>query len=466
MDFNKENINMVDAKKAKKTVVATGIGNAMEWFDFGVYAYTTAYIGANFFSPVESADIRQMLTFAALAIAFLLRPIGGVVFGIIGDKYGRKVVLTSTIILMAFSTLAIGLLPSYDQIGLWAPILLLLARVLQGFSTGGEYAGAMTYVAESSPDKRRNSLGSGLEIGTLSGYIAASIMIALLTFFLTDEQMASFGWRIPFLLGLFLGLFGLYLRRKLEESPVFENDVATQPERDNINFLQIIRFYYKDIFVCFVAVVFFNVTNYMVTAYLPTYLEQVIKLDATTTSVLITCVMAIMIPLALMFGKLADKIGEKKVFLIGTGGLTLFSIIAFMLLHSQSFVVIVISIFILGFFLSTYEATMPGSLPTMFYSHIRYRTLSVTFNISVSIFGGTTPLVATWLVTKTGDPLAPAYYLTAISVIGFLVITFLHLSTAGKSLKGSYPNVDNEQDRAYYAEHPKEALWWVKERKD
>lgn len=466
MDFNKENINMVDAKKAKKTVVATGIGNAMEWFDFGVYAYTTAYIGANFFSPVENADIRQMLTFAALAIAFLLRPIGGVVFGIIGDKYGRKVVLTSTIILMAFSTLTIGLLPSYDQIGLWAPILLLLARVLQGFSTGGEYAGAMTYVAESSPDKRRNSLGSGLEIGTLSGYIAASIMIAVLTFFLTDEQMASFGWRIPFLLGLFLGLFGLYLRRKLEESPVFENDVATQPERDNINFLQIIRFYYKDIFVCFVAVVFFNVTNYMVTAYLPTYLEQVIKLDATTTSVLITCVMAIMIPLALMFGKLADKIGEKKVFLIGTGGLTLFSIIAFMLLYSQSFVVIVIGIFILGFFLSTYEATMPGSLPTMFYSHIRYRTLSVTFNISVSIFGGTTPLVATWLVTKTGDPLAPAYYLTAISVIGFLVITFLHLSTAGKSLKGSYPNVDNEQDRAYYAEHPKEALWWVKERKN
>lgn len=351
MDFNKENINMVDAKKAKKTVVATGIGNAMEWFDFGVYAYTTAYIGANFFSPVENADIRQMLTFAALAIAFLLRPIGGVVFGIIGDKYGRKVVLTSTIILMAFSTLTIGLLPSYDQIGLWAPILLLLARVLQGFSTGGEYAGAMTYVAESSPDKRRNSLGSGLEIGTLSGYIAASIMIAVLTFFLTDEQMASFGWRIPFLLGLFLGLFGLYLRRKLEESPVFENDVATQPERDNINFLQIIRFYYIDIFVCFVAVVFFNVTNYMVTAYLPTYLEQVIKLDATTTSVLITCVMAIMIPLALMFGKLADKIGEKKVFLIGTGGLTLFSIIAFMLLHSQSFVVIVIGYIYIRIFL-------------------------------------------------------------------------------------------------------------------
>ncbi|MCL7613286.1 MFS transporter, partial [Staphylococcus aureus] len=124
MDFEKENINMVNAQKAKKTVIATGIGNAMEWFDFGVYAYTTAYIGANFFSPVENDQIRLILTFAALAIAFLLRPIGGIVFGVIGDKYGRKVVLTTTIILMAFSTLTIGLLPNYDTIGIWAPILL------------------------------------------------------------------------------------------------------------------------------------------------------------------------------------------------------------------------------------------------------------------------------------------------------------------------------------------------------
>ena len=204
MDFDKNQINVVDGKEAKKTVVATGIGNAMEWFDFGVYAYTTAYIGANFFSPVQNPQIQQILTFAALAIAFLLRPIGGIVFGIIGDKYGRKVVLTTTIILMALSTLTIGLLPNYDTIGLWAPILLLLARVLQGFSTGGEYAGAMTYVAESSPDKRRNSLGSGLEIGTLSGYIAASIMIAILSFFLNHDQMQAWGWRIPFILGLSL----------------------------------------------------------------------------------------------------------------------------------------------------------------------------------------------------------------------------------------------------------------------
>ncbi|MCD8821764.1 MFS transporter [Staphylococcus gallinarum] len=464
-DFDKSNINKVDPKAAKKTVFATGVGNAMEWFDFGLYSYLAVIIGQNFFSSVENDQLKTIFTFATFAIAFLLRPVGGIIFGIIGDKYGRKVVLTTTIIMMAFSTLLIGLLPTYDQIGVWAPILLLFGRVLQGFSTGGEYAGAMVYVAESSPDNKRNTLGCGLEIGTLSGYIAASVLSGLLFFFLDDQQMASWGWRIPFILGLFLGIFGFYLRRRLEESPVYENDVATQPKRDNIRFFTILRYYYKDILVCFVAVAFFNCTNYMVTSYMPSYLQEIIKLDSTTVSFLITIVMAIMIPLALMFGRVADKIGEKKVFLIGLIGTALFSVVSFSFFQSKSLVLIIIGIFILGFFLSTYEATMPGSLPTMFYTHIRYRTLAVTFNVSVSLFGGTTPLIASSLVAKTGDPLSPAYYLAAISVVGIIVISLLHVSTAGKSLKGSYPNVQNDKEYEYYANNPEKALWWAKDKR-
>lgn len=464
-DFDKSNINKVDPKAAKKTVFATGVGNAMEWFDFGLYSYLAVIIGQNFFSSVENDQLKTIFTFATFAIAFLLRPVGGIIFGIIGDKYGRKVVLTTTIIMMAFSTLLIGLLPTYDQIGVWAPILLLFGRVLQGFSTGGEYAGAMVYVAESSPDNKRNTLGCGLEIGTLSGYIAASVLSGLLFFFLDDQQMASWGWRIPFILGLFLGIFGFYLRRRLEESPVYENDVATQPKRDNIRFFTILRYYYKDILVCFVAVAFFNCTNYMVTSYMPSYLQEIIKLDSTTVSFLITIVMAIMIPLALMFGRVADKIGEKKVFLIGLIGTALFSVVSFSFFQSKSLVLIIIGIFILGFFLSTYEATMPGSLPTMFYTHIRYRTLAVTFNVSVSLFGGTTPLIASSLVAKTGDPLSPAYYLAAMSVVGIIVISLLHVSTAGKSLKGSYPNVQNDKEYEYYANNPEKALWWAKDKR-
>lgn len=464
-DFDKSNINKVDPKAAKKTVFATGIGNAMEWFDFGLYSYLAVILGQNFFSSVENDQLKTIFTFATFAIAFLLRPVGGIIFGMIGDKYGRKVVLTTTIIMMAFSTLLIGLLPTYDQIGVWAPILLLLGRVLQGFSTGGEYAGAMVYVAESTPDKKRNTLGSGLEIGTLSGYIAASVLSGLLFYFLSDDQMASWGWRIPFILGLFLGIFGFYLRRKLEESPVYENEIATKTKRDNVGFLTIVRYYYKDILVCFVAVAFFNCTNYMVTSYMPSYLQEIVKLDSTTVSLLITLVMAVMIPLALMFGRIADKIGEKKVFLIGLIGTAVFSVISFSLFQSSSLVLICVGIFILGFFLSTYEATMPGSLPTMFYTHIRYRTLAVTFNVSVSLFGGTTPLIASSLVAKTGDPLSPAYYLAAISVIGIIVISLLHVSTSGKSLKGSYPNVETDKEAEYYANNPDKAMWWAKDKR-
>jgi len=464
-DFDESKINKVNPKTAKKTVFATGIGNAMEWFDFGLYSYLAVILGQNFFSSVENDQLKTIFTFATFAIAFLLRPVGGIIFGIIGDKYGRKVVLTTTIIMMAFSTLFIGLLPTYEQIGIWAPILLLLGRVLQGFSTGGEYAGAMVYVAESSPDRKRNTLGSGLEIGTLSGYIAASVITGLLFFFLNDDQMASWGWRIPFILGLFLGVFGFYLRRKLEESPVYENEIATKSKRDTIGFLTIIRYYYKDIIVCFVAVAFFNCTNYMVTSYMPSYLQQIVKLDSTTVSVIITLVMAVMIPLALMFGRIADKIGEKKVFLIGLIGTAVLSIFAFSLFQSTSIIYVIVGIFILGFFLSTYEATMPGSLPTMFYTHIRYRTLAVTFNVSVSLFGGTTPLIASSLVAKTGDPLSPAYYLTAMSIVGIIVISLLHVSTSGKSLKGSYPNVESDEEYEYYAENPEKAMWWAKNKR-
>ncbi|KRG16059.1 MFS transporter [Virgibacillus soli] len=463
MKFNKKKINVVDIQKTRKSVFATGVGNAMEWFDFGLYSYLAVIISQNFFSAVENDELKLVFTFATFAIAFLMRPLGGIIFGKIGDKLGRKVVLTTTIILMAISTLLIGLLPTYEQIGIWAPILLLIARIIQGFSTGGEYAGAMVYIAESSPDNKRNVLGSGLEIGTLTGYILASIFASILFITLSDEQMASWGWRIPFLLGLPLGLIGLYLRKSLEETPIFENELATG-EVEEEGFRSIWKNHKKDVIVCFVAVAFFNVTNYMLLSYMPSYLDEIIGLSSTVGTLLITIIMIIMVPLAFMFGRLSDKFGNKTVFLIGLGGLTLLSAFAFYLINLQALLFISLGILILGVLLSTYEGTMPGSLPAMFYTDIRYRTLSVTFNVSVSIFGGTTPLLSTWLVHKTGNNLAPGFYLTVISMIGFFVILFLFRSTSGKSLKGSYPTVASKAEYLEAVENPKDSLWWQTEK--
>ncbi|MFP7493024.1 MFS transporter [Terribacillus saccharophilus] len=469
MKFNKKKINVVDINQAKKSVFATGVGNAMEWFDFGLYSYLAVIISQNFFSAVQNDQLKLVFTFATFAIAFLMRPLGGIIFGKIGDKSGRKVVLTTTIILMAFSTLLIGLLPTYDQIGIWAPILLLVARVIQGFSTGGEYAGAMVYIAESSPDNKRNILGSGLEIGTLTGYILASLVASILFVALSDEQMASWGWRIPFLLGLPLGLVGMYLRKSLEESPIYENEILnneSNEEPEEESFWSILKNHKKDIIVCFTAVSFFNVTNYMLLSYMPSYLDEVIGLSSTTGTILITCVMIIMVPLTLMFGKLSDKIGNKTVFLIGLGGLTLLSALAFHFINMNGLIFISIGILILGVLLATYEGSIPGSLPTMFYTDIRYRTLSITFNVAVSVFGGTAPLVNTWLVHQTGNNLAPAWYLTIVSIIGFLVILFFFKSTSGKSLKGSYPTVATKSDYKEAVENPEDALWWKAEQEE
>lgn len=466
MKFHKKKINVVDIQQTKKSVFATGIGNAMEWFDFGLYSYLAVIISQNFFTAVKDDQLKLVFTFGTFAIAFLMRPLGGILFGKIGDRLGRKVVLTTTIILMAISTLLIGLLPTYDQIGVWAPILLLVARIIQGFSTGGEYAGAMVYIAESSPDNKRNMLGSGLEVGTLAGYILASLLASILFTTLSGEQMTSWGWRIPFLLGLPLGLVGFYLRSGLEETPIFENELSSNDEVQEEGFLSILKNHKKDIIVCFVAVAFFNITDYMLLSYMPSYLDKIIGLSSSVGTVLITVVMIIMVPLALMFGKLSDNIGNKTVFLIGLGGLTLLSVFAFYLINLNTLVFISLGILILGVLLATYEGTMPGSLPTMFYTDIRYRTLAVTFNVSVSLFGGTTPLVSTWLVHQTGNHLAPAYYLTVVSIIGFLVIAFLFSSTTGKSLKGSYPTVATKTEFKEAVENPKDSLWWLEEQKD
>lgn len=450
-------------KNSKKSVVASGIGNAMEFFDFALYSYLAVIISKNFFSPVDNDELKLIFTFATFAISFLLRPIGGIVFGKIGDKYGRKIVLTLTIIMMAISTLLIGLLPTYEQIGIYAPLLLLLARVLQGFSLGGEYSGSMVYIAESTPDNKRLRMGTGLEIGTISGYIVASILITVLFWSLNDAQMNSWGWRIPFFLSVPIGLFGLYLRYNLDESPIFENDIATHQE-EKPGFIEILKLYKKDIFVCAVFVAFFNITNYMLLGYMPSYLDETLGISDKISTPVTAIVLIIMIPLALSFGKLADKLGNKKLISFGLIIGIILSTVAFSLLNIDNILGLFVGLLLIGLILSVYEGTMPGTLPALFETKVRYRTIAWTFNISISIFGGTTPLVASWLVHITGNNLAPAFYLMLVSVIGLAVVLLLFKDTSKKSLKRSYPNVETTNEFNYAVQNPKESLWWKQEK--
>ncbi len=246
----------------------------------------------------------------------------------------------------------------------------------------------------------------------------------------------------------------------MDESPIFENEINENTE-EPATFREILRDHKRDIIVCFIAVAFFNITNYMLLSYMPSYLDEVIGMSSSTSTILITGVMVIMIPLAYFFGKLSDKKGNRNIVLFALAGLSLLSILSFFLIGLKPLLFVGIGIFILGFFLAIFEGTMPSLLPSIFYTDVRYRTLSVTFNVSVSIFGGTTPLVSTWLVHTTQNPLAPAFYLTAVSVIGFVTFFFFFKNTAGKALKGSHPTVSSEKEVASIAKKPDDALWWA-----
>ncbi|MDB5055206.1 MAG: transporter [Bacilli bacterium] len=462
--LHKDDITIVNTEVAKKAVVATALGNAMEWFDFGIYSYLAVTIGKVFF-PEMSATVQLVYTFATFAIAFVVRPFGGMLFGMLGDRLGRKKILTITLLMMALATLSIGLIPSYASIGTMAPILLLIARLVQGFSTGGEYSGAMTFIAESTPDKKRGFMSSGLEVGTLVGFIAGSGIVTLLTYILGPEKMLAWGWRIPFFIAAPIGLIGLYLRNHLEETPAFEAmEQAKTNENKSVSIKDILVYHRKSLLIGMIVVFFYNVVDYMVLSYMPSHLTSVLGYGETKGLLLILIVMFIMIPIVLMMGYFGDRIGNKRVIQGGLVGLMILSIPSFLLIESGNNWLVFLGLMILAIFLASFQGTMPSLLPSLFFTDVRYGALAITYNISASLFGGTTPLLMAWLIKITTNRMVPAYYLIVSSLIGIVVVTYFVKETSGKSLRGSAPAVEEKHEIHDILEEPEEALWWQEEK--
>ncbi|HWO95606.1 MFS transporter [Fictibacillus gelatini] len=461
--LKKDDITIVDTKDARKAVVATALGNAMEWFDFGIYSYLAVIIGKVFFSGV-TGPLQIVYSFATFAVAFIVRPLGGMFFGMLGDKLGRKKVLTITLVLMSLATLSMGLIPGYATIGNLAPILLLLARLVQGFSTGGEYSGAMTFIAESSPDKKRGFFSSGLEVGTLIGYIAGSGIVTLLSYLLGPDKMLDWGWRIPFFIAAPIGLVGLYLRNHLEETPVFEAMNEEKHEENKKGLIKkVFLYHWPQLLKGVVLVLFFNVVDYMLLSYMPSYLNVVLGYGETKGLLFILIVMFIMIPIVLLMGYFSDRIGNKRLILGGLIGIILLAIPSLKMIGSGSNWMVFLGLMILAILLATFEATMPSMLPSLFFTEVRYVALAITFNISVSLFGGTTPLALSWLIRETGNKMVPAYYIMAACLIGVVTMLFVK-ETTGKALRGSAPAVSEKHEIAEILEDPGEALWWKEEK--
>ncbi|GGQ62109.1 MFS transporter [Streptomyces pilosus] len=437
---------VTDPALVRRAVKAAALGNAMEWFDFGVYSYLAVTLGKVFF-PSGNPTAQLLSTFGAFAAAFLVRPLGGLVFGPLGDRVGRQKVLALTMIMMAAGTFAIGLIPSYAAIGVGAPVLLLAARLVQGFSTGGEYAGASTFIAEYAPDRRRGFLGSWLEFGTLAGYIAGAGLVTLMTALLSPADLLSWGWRVPFLIAGPMGVVGLYLRMRLEETPAFAAEVAKAGhERPKVPLREMVTGQWRALLLCVGLVLVFNVTDYMLLSYMPSFLTGELGYDATHGLVVVLGVMVLMMVAQPFVGLLTDRIGRRPVIAAGCAGFLLLSVPALLLVRDGSLLAVAGGLGALGLLLVCFTAAMPSALPALFPTRVRYGSLSIGFNVSVSLFGGTTPLVVTALIGATGDVMMPAYYMMAAAVIGGFAVWRM-TESAGRPLPGSPPSVEPGKHR-------------------
>ncbi|WAC56995.1 MFS transporter [Gordonia sp. SL306] len=425
----------------RKAIGASAIGNATEWYDYGVYAATATYLTEAFF-PGDLGSIGTMLGFA---ISFVLRPLGGMVWGPIGDRIGRKSVLAMTILLISGATALIGVLPTHAVAGVWAPILLILLRVIQGFSTGGEYGGAATFMAEYAPDNKRGRYGSFLEFGTLAGFSAGTAIVLLFELLLSDEQMQTWGWRIPFLIALPMGLIGLYLRSQMEDTPVFQE----LEQEDEIKgsawtrFKDLLTNYWHPILVMFGMVIALNVVNYTLLAYQPSYLKNTIGLSETSGSVVVLVGQVAMMAMIPFFGRWSDSTGRKPMWWGSLIGLFILALPLYWLM-GQGFAWAIVGFVILGLLYIPQLATISATFPAMFPTQVRYAGFAISYNVATAAFGGTAPLVNDAVVENTGWNLFPAVYMMGACAIGLVAMVFLK-ETAGCSIRGTeIPSKEND----------------------
>jgi len=426
----------------KRAIGAAALGNASEWFDYGIYAYGVSYISRALF-PGDALEA-TLFALATFAISFLVRPFGGLFWGALGDRFGRKTILAATILLMSATTVLVGVIPDYAHIGLWAPALLIVLRMIQGFSTGGEYGGAATFMAEYAPDNRRGFCGSFLEFGTLGGFSLGALLMLGLSIGLDDAAMQAWGWRIPFLLAAPLGIAGLYLRARLEDTPVFrEIDALDDTQTDTAeatapiaaNLISLGRDYWKPLLTLSGLVIALNVINYTLLSYMPTYFATHMGLSADQALIVPIGGMLFMMLFLPLAGHLSDRIGRKPLWWISLGGIFLLALPLYHLMGT-GFRGAVAGFAILGLLYVPQLATISATFPAMFPTPVRFAGFAIAYNVSTSVFGGTAPVVNEWLIEVTQNPLIPAYLMIGACTIGLIALLFV-VETAGHSLRGT-----------------------------
>lgn len=429
--------------QSRRALVAGSVGNFIEWYEFGVYGFLATIIAANFFSADGGSDLESLIkTYASFALAFFFRPVGAALFGRIGDRIGRRPTLIMVLLLMSGATTLIGVLPTYATIGIAAPILLTLVRILQGLSAGGEFGGAVSVMTEFAPPGRRGLFGSWQSFTVALGLLAGAGISAILATALTPEQLAGWGWRIPFLLALPMGLVALWLRLKLEETPSFQRVedadhetgqksdpvVVTKPSTWEVT---------KAILLGIGRLMGWSAAGYTFLVVIPSYLQS--SLNATFQQALIATVLAnvgfavTIIPA----GALSDRIGRRPVMLVGTGLIVLLAWPLLNLLQdpAASLTVKGIGVFIAGAVVGLIAGPGPAMLSEMFPTTVRYTGLGLAYSLSNAVFSGSAGLIITALIKSTGDLDIPAYYVMITCAISVAALATLRRDDHKRALR-------------------------------
>jgi MFS transporter, MHS family, proline/betaine transporter len=404
-------------------IAAAVVGNALEWYDFIVFGFFSVIIARLFF-PADSQYASMLLTTATFGVGFFMRPVGGVLLGIYADRHGRKAALLLVITLMTIAMALIAFAPTYAAIGVAAPLLIVLARLLQGFSAGGEFASATAFLVESAPAHRRGFYGSWQMVGQGLAALTGALLGAFLTRTLAPETLDSWGWRVPFLFGLIIGPLGLYIRRHLAETEAFLESRRAPAARQPLG--SVLASNIRSILVCMGIGVSGTISYYVILLYMPTFARTQLHLPLDQSFVAQAISLACMIVLIPIFGALSDHVGRKPITIAAMVvylGLTypLFSWVH----ENPSFLNLAIMQVALCSLLGVFFGPLSTAFAEQFPAHVRSTALAIAYNVSVMVFGGFAQFFVTWLIKATGSPLAPAFYVMFGAAVGLLAALFL-----------------------------------------
>ncbi|WP_411730955.1 MFS transporter [Paeniglutamicibacter sp.] len=415
---NTQVVTKAQISAARKAVVSSSIGAALEWFDIIVYATFAVVIAENFY-PESNGTFGLVLTFATFALSYVIRPLGGVILGSYADRKGRKNALTLTLMLMMLGTLIMALAPTYAQVGVWGAVIILISRLIQGFSAGGEFGTATAFLIETAPNKKAfysswqvASQGASMLLASAFGYG--------LTQWLSKEDLYSWGWRVPFFVGLLIGPVGLYIRAKLDETEEF-----MQSEKEHAPLKTLVVNHYGRLLAGAAVIGVATISVYMI-LYMPTFAVKNLGIPATAAflgGVVAGLIVLVGVPFV---GHLADRVGPARVMTYAAVGALLLAWPLFKLMVSNPTVpVMVVVIALLGVIMAFYFGPLPALLSSLFPAAIRGTGLAVTYNVGVTLLGGIAPLVLTWLLSITGSLNAPSLYYMAIAVISLVGLYFV-----------------------------------------